>query len=98
MFGVLSGMLPVLDDIDRAREHGELEGGFKAVADSLERVVSGLGLSRFGAAWRTIFLASFSVAALALFAVLVLTLGLGDGVAYESLEPADASIALTAIN
>lgn len=33
-------------------------------------------LSRFGAAWRTIFLASFSVAALALFAVLVLTLGL----------------------
>lgn len=29
---------------------------------------------------------------------LVLTLGLGDGVAYESLEPADASIALTAIN
>jgi hypothetical protein len=28
----------------------------------------------------------------------VLTLGLGDGVAYESLEPADASIALTAIN
>lgn len=50
VFGVLSGMLPVLDDIDRAREHGELEGGFKAVADSLERVVSGLGLSRFGAA------------------------------------------------
>jgi hypothetical protein len=28
----------------------------------------------------------------------VLTLGLGDGVAYESLEPSDASIALTAIN
>jgi len=28
----------------------------------------------------------------------VLTLGLGDGVAYESLEPVDASIALTAIN
>jgi hypothetical protein len=28
----------------------------------------------------------------------VLTLGLGDGVAYESLEPADASIAFTAIN
>jgi len=48
-FGVLSGLLPVLDDIDRAREHGEVEGGFKAVADSLERIVAGLGLTRFGA-------------------------------------------------
>jgi molecular chaperone GrpE len=48
-YSVLSGMLPVLDDIDRAREHGELEGGFKAVADSLDRTVSGLGLTKFGA-------------------------------------------------
>jgi molecular chaperone GrpE len=48
-FAVLSGLLPVLDDIDRAREHGELEGGFKAVADSLERIVAGLGLTKFGA-------------------------------------------------
>jgi molecular chaperone GrpE len=47
-FTVLSSMLPVLDDIDRAREHGEVEGGFKAVADSLERVVAGLGLEKFG--------------------------------------------------
>ena len=47
--GALSSLLPVLDDIDRAREHGELEGGFKAVADSLERIVSGLGLTKFGA-------------------------------------------------
>jgi molecular chaperone GrpE len=47
-FSVLSHLLPVLDDLDRAREHGELEGGFKAVADSLERIVSGLGLERFG--------------------------------------------------
>jgi molecular chaperone GrpE len=47
-FMVLSAMLPVLDDIDRARDHGELEGGFKAVADSLERVVAGLGLDKFG--------------------------------------------------
>lgn len=45
---VLSALLPVLDDIDRAREHGELEGGFKAVADSMERVLNGLGLVRFG--------------------------------------------------
>ena len=49
MFAVLSGLLPVLDDIDRAREHGELEGGFKAVADSLERTVAALGLTKFGA-------------------------------------------------
>ncbi len=48
-FSVLSGLLPVLDDIDRAREHGELEGGFKAVADSLERIVSSLGLTKYGA-------------------------------------------------
>ncbi len=48
-FAVLSGLLPVLDDIDRAREHGEVEGGFKAVADSLERIVTALGLTKFGA-------------------------------------------------
>lgn len=48
-FAVLSGLLPVLDDIDRAREHGEVEGGFKAVADSLERIVGSLGLTKFGA-------------------------------------------------
>jgi molecular chaperone GrpE len=47
-FSVLTGLLPVLDDIDRAREHGEVEGGFKAVADSLERIVTSLGLEKFG--------------------------------------------------
>jgi molecular chaperone GrpE len=45
---ILQALLPVLDDIDRAREHGEVQGGFKAVADSLSRVVSGEGLIRFG--------------------------------------------------
>ena len=49
IFSVLSELLPVLDDIDRAREHGELEGGFKAVADSLERIVTALGLTKYGA-------------------------------------------------
>ena len=49
VFSVLSGLLPVLDDIDRAREHGELEGGFKAVADSLERTIAAMGLAKFGA-------------------------------------------------
>src|SRR5262245_41575278 len=45
---VLADLLPVLDDIDRARDHGELESGFKAVAESLERVVESFGLERFG--------------------------------------------------
>jgi molecular chaperone GrpE len=48
-YSVLSALLPVLDDVDRAREHGELEGGFKAVAESLERIVAGQGLVKFGA-------------------------------------------------
>jgi molecular chaperone GrpE len=38
----------VLDTIDRAKEHGELDGGFKAVADQLERAVTSAGLVRFG--------------------------------------------------
>jgi molecular chaperone GrpE len=46
---VLSALLPVLDDVDRAREHEELSGGFKAVAEALERVVVGAGLEKFGA-------------------------------------------------
>ena len=48
--GVLLHLLPVLDDIDRAREHGELTGGFKSVAESLEGVLAKLGLDRFGTA------------------------------------------------
>jgi molecular chaperone GrpE len=46
---VLTSLLPVLDDIGRAREHEELTGGFKAVAESLERTVTSLGLVAFGA-------------------------------------------------
>ena len=41
---VISQLLPVLDDIDRASEHGELTGGFKAVADQLQAITSKLGL------------------------------------------------------
>ena len=48
VYAVLTPMLDVLDSIDRAREAGELEGGFKGVAEQLERVVNGLGLVRFG--------------------------------------------------
>jgi molecular chaperone GrpE len=47
---VLAELLTVLDDIDRAKEHGEVVGGFKAVAESLEASVSKLGLEKFGEA------------------------------------------------
>jgi len=45
---VLSSLLPVLDDIGRAREHGELTGGFKSVGESLETTAAKLGLESFG--------------------------------------------------
>ena len=45
---VLSGLVPVLDDIGRAREHEELVGGFKSVAESLDAAVTKLGLESFG--------------------------------------------------
>ena len=47
-FKALTPVIEVLDTIDRAKEHGELEGGFKAVADQLERAVTSAGLTRFG--------------------------------------------------
>jgi molecular chaperone GrpE len=47
-YKALTPVIEVLDTIDRAKEHGELEGGFKAVADQLERVVTSAGLVRFG--------------------------------------------------
>lgn len=45
---VLTELLPVLDDIGRARDHGELAGGFKSVAESLESIVAKMGLQSFG--------------------------------------------------
>ncbi|SFJ95821.1 molecular chaperone GrpE [Streptosporangium canum] len=47
--GVLAELLPVLDDIGRARDHGELTGGFAKVSESLETATGKLGLSSFGA-------------------------------------------------
>jgi len=44
----LSGLLPVLDAINQAREHGELSGGFKSVADSLTAALGRLGLVTYG--------------------------------------------------
>ena len=44
----LTDLLPVLDAIGQAREHGELSGGFKSVADSLQAAVGKLGLVSYG--------------------------------------------------
>ena len=46
---VLRSLLTVLDDIGRAEQHGELEGGFKAVADALQQAVKAHRLESFGA-------------------------------------------------
>lgn len=50
MGSVFIELLPILDDIDRAREHGELTGAFKTMGESLEASVSKLGLEKFGSA------------------------------------------------
>ena len=48
--GVLKDFLSVLDDVRSAREHDELSGGFKAVAEEIERVTAKYGLESFGEA------------------------------------------------
>lgn len=47
---VLTALLPVLDDLGRAREHGELEGAFRSVGEALEAAVARAGLIAFGEA------------------------------------------------
>jgi molecular chaperone GrpE len=53
-YAALAPITEVLDSIDRAREHADKSGqgldeGFQTIADQLERVVAGLGLTKFGA-------------------------------------------------
>ncbi len=46
---LLESLLPVLDDIHAAREHGDLTGGpFAAIADKLESTLGRYGLARYG--------------------------------------------------
>ena len=46
---VVTQLLSVLDDLDRARNHGDLESGpLKSVADKLTAVLENLGLAPFG--------------------------------------------------
>ncbi|UOG23306.1 nucleotide exchange factor GrpE [Gordonia amicalis] len=48
---LIDKLLPVLDDLDRARQHGDLESGpLRAVADKLAGVLNTEGLEAFGAA------------------------------------------------
>jgi len=45
---VLTELLATLDDIDRASDHNELTGGFKAVADQLAAITTRFGLEKYG--------------------------------------------------
>ena len=46
---VVEALLPVLDDVHLARQHGDLEGGpFAAIADKLEATLAKFGVKRFG--------------------------------------------------
>ena len=45
---VLTELLAILDDIDRAADHNELTGGFKAVADQLAAITNRFGLEKYG--------------------------------------------------
>ncbi len=43
-------LFPIVDDIERARDHGDLTGAFKVVADRVLGLLDGLGVTAFGAA------------------------------------------------
>ena len=43
-------LFPIVDDIERARDHGDLTGAFKVVADRILGLLDGLGVTAFGAA------------------------------------------------
>jgi molecular chaperone GrpE len=47
---VIAELLPILDDVERARSHDELTGGFKSVGEALEAAAAKFGLERFGEA------------------------------------------------
>ena len=45
---VLTALLPVLDDIDRIREHSEMDDSFKAVANKIDKAFEKFGVEKFG--------------------------------------------------
>jgi molecular chaperone GrpE len=46
---VLTGLLPVLDAIERARGHGELDGPMATISSQLEESLAKFGVERYGA-------------------------------------------------
>ena len=46
--GFLENLLPLLDNVELARQHGDLEGAFKGVGEGLEQLADKHGLERFG--------------------------------------------------
>ncbi len=50
MSSVLFEFLAILDDLDRAESHGELSGGFKAIAEQITATTTKLGLEKYGSA------------------------------------------------
>ncbi len=47
---VVAELVPIIDDIERARQHGELTGGFKSVGEAMEAVAQKFGLEPVGEA------------------------------------------------
>ena len=45
---VLTSLLPALDDIDRIREHGQMDDSFKAVATKIDKTFAKFGVEKFG--------------------------------------------------
>ncbi|GHH79837.1 nucleotide exchange factor GrpE [Promicromonospora soli] len=45
---VLAALLPVLDDVERAKQHGELSGAMAAIAEKLDQSLQKFGVERFG--------------------------------------------------
>lgn len=46
----LKALLPVLDDLDRIREHGKMDESMKAVSKQMDKALSRLGIEKFGQA------------------------------------------------
>ena len=45
---VLTALLPALDDIDRIREHGQMDDSFQAVAAKIDKTFEKFGVEKFG--------------------------------------------------
>ena len=46
---LLAQLLPLLDDVERARQHDDLSGAFRTVGEALEGLAARFGLEKYGA-------------------------------------------------